>query len=300
MATEQTRARLTGTGGHLRGSEGTTTASTDAAPYSPRIAVTWADTAPSHEAWFHAELDALTRSAAAAVERAGGTVTVLDAADPLLAAALLDPGAAWDGLLVMGGGDVDPVLYDGDPGHPAISGVDANADAFEASAILQALETGRPVLGICRGLQIINVALGGSLHEDLDRGEALGADGIHRNHADPTGPMVLHGVAIEPGTRLAEALGATATVVSGHHQAAARVAPGLRVAATAPDGVIEALESADPARWLVAMQWHPEDPQTDPAQLDAVMRAFVAACREAGSAMAPSTTPQQTQEVTTR
>ncbi|WP_422934421.1 gamma-glutamyl-gamma-aminobutyrate hydrolase family protein [Sinomonas sp. P47F7] len=283
----------------------TTTAPRDAAPNSPRIAVTWADTAPSHEAWFHAELEALTRGAAAAVERAGGTVTVLDAADPLLAATLLAADAAWDGLLVMGGGDVDPVLYDGDPGHPAISGVDANADAFEASAILQALETGRPVLGICRGLQIINVALGGSLHEDLDclegvGAENLGAEGIHRNHADPTGPMVLHGVAIEPGTRLAEALGATATVVSGHHQAAARVAPGLRVAATAPDGVIEALESADPARWLVAVQWHPEDPQTDPAQLDAVMSAFVAACREAGSPMAPSAAQQQTQEVTTR
>lgn len=268
MATEQTRAQSTSPLGAGLGPD------TGGAPSSPRIAVTWADTAPSHEAWFHAELDALTTSAVAAVERAGGAAVVLDAADRLHAGALLSPLAEWDGLLVMGGGDVDPVLYDGDPDHPTVSGVDENADAFEASAVVQALETGRPVLGICRGLQVINVALGGSLHEDL------GADGIHRNHADPTGPMVLHEVTIEPGTRLAAALGSSVAVVSGHHQAAARVGAGLRVAATAPDGVIEALEAEDPARWLVAVQWHPEDPQTEPAQLDAIMRTFVAACRE--------------------
>ena len=259
-------------------------------PGAPRIAVTWAATAPSHEAWFHAELDALTHGGAAAVERAGGIAVVLDAADPTLAGVLLDPDTAWDGLLVMGGGDVDPVLYDGDPGDPTISGVDAAADAFEASAVVQALATGRPVLGICRGLQIINVALGGSLHQDL------GSEGIHRNYADHTGPMVLHGVAIEPGTRLGSVLGPAATVVSGHHQAAARIGAGLRAAATAADGVVEALEAEDPARWLVAVQWHPEDPQTEPGQLEAIVGAFVDACRErAGVAEEQNQDQTQTQ-----
>ncbi|MEA5455661.1 gamma-glutamyl-gamma-aminobutyrate hydrolase family protein [Sinomonas sp. JGH33] len=264
----------------------TTTPASSERP-SPRIAVTWADTAPSHEDWFHAELDALTRSAAAAVERAGGTAVVLDASDPELAGVLLGDELEWDGLLVMGGGDVDPVLYDGDPYVPAIEGVDAQADAFEASAIVQAVATGRPVLGICRGLQIINVALGGSLHEDLGTPE-LGAT-AHRNHGDPGGLMVLHEVEIAPGSRLAEALGERATVVSGHHQAAARIAPGLRVTATAPDGIAEALEAADPSDWLVAVQWHPEEAQTEPGQLEAILGAFVAACRARAEAAAQPT-----------
>ncbi|WP_052207085.1 gamma-glutamyl-gamma-aminobutyrate hydrolase family protein [Sinomonas humi] len=240
---------------------------------SPRVAVTWPGSAPAYPDWFHAELDGLTRSAAAAVERAGGIAVVLDAADPNLAGVLLGD-EAWDGLLVMGGGDVDPVLYDGDPHHPTVSDVDPTADAFEASAVVHARATGRPVLGICRGLQIVNVALGGSLHEDLP------FEGTpHRNYADPSGPMVLHDVAIEPGSRLAAIVGTSAAVPSGHHQAAARVADGLRVTAQAPDGVIEALEAEDPKEWLVAVQWHPEDAQGDAAQLDAIMRAFVEACR---------------------
>lgn len=241
---------------------------------SPRIAVTWPGSAPAYADWFRAELDRLTRSAAAAAERAGGAAVVLDAADPSLAGVLLRDDD-WDGLLVMGGGDVDPMLYDGNPDHPTVSDVDPTADAFEASAVVRARATGRPVLGICRGLQIINVALGGSLHEDL--GQSRGTP--HRNYADPSGPMVLHEVAIEPGSRLARILGDAATVVSGHHQAAARVARGLRVTATAPDGVVEALEAEDPGEWLVAVQWHPEDAQGDQPQLDAIMAAFVEACR---------------------
>jgi putative glutamine amidotransferase len=249
---------------------------------APRIAITWPGSAPAYAEWFRAELDGLTRTAAAAVERAGGTAVILDAADPRLAGALLREGLEWDGLLVMGGGDVDPVLYDGDPAHPAVSDVDPTADAFEASAVVRALDTGRPVLGICRGLQIINVALGGSLQEDL------GSDTQHRNHGDPAGPMVLHEVALEPGTRLAQLLGSTTRVVSGHHQAARRVAPGLRITATAPDGVVEALEAVDPDVWLLAVQWHPEDPQSDSSQLDAIMNAFVTACRDGAVVQAPA------------
>ncbi|MCH6468811.1 gamma-glutamyl-gamma-aminobutyrate hydrolase family protein [Sinomonas terrae] len=243
----------------------------------PRIAVTWPGSAPAYPEWFHAELDRLTKSAADAVERAGGTAVVFDAADPQLAGALLRDDD-WDGLLVMGGGDVDPLLYDGDPHHPSVSDVDPTADAFEASAVVHARAAGRPVLGICRGLQIINVALGGSLHEDLP------FEGTpHRNYADPSGPMVPHEVTIEPGSRLAAVVGTSATVPSGHHQAAARVADGLRVVAQAPDCVIEALEAEDPGEWIVAVQWHPEDAQGDPEQLEAIMGALVEACRQKGT-----------------
>jgi putative glutamine amidotransferase len=99
--------------------------------------------------------------------------------------------------------------------------------------------------------------------------------------------MVLHEVQIDPGTRLFALLGAHATVVSGHHQAAARLGQGLRRSACAPDGVVEALESDDPAVWVVAVQWHPEDAQTEaaaPGQLEAVLGPFVQACRERAAA----------------
>lgn len=257
---------------------------------SPRIAVTWPGSAPVYADWFHSELARLTKRAAEAVERSGGIAVVLDAADPGLSGILLRE-EGWDGLLLMGGGDVDPVLYDGNPDHPMVLDVDATADAFEASAVVRARATGRPVLGICRGLQIVNVALGGSLHEDL--GPPRGTP--HRNYADPSGPMVLHEVAIEPGSRLAGILGSTATVASGHHQAAARIAQGLRVTASAPDGVVEALESDDSEEWLVAVQWHPEDPQGDQAQLDALVGAFVEACR-AGALARVNSTGQAQQE----
>ncbi|MDQ0260111.1 gamma-glutamyl-gamma-aminobutyrate hydrolase family protein [Sinomonas atrocyanea] len=246
---------------------------------APRVAVTWADSAPSHEPWFHAELAGLTASAAAALEAAGARAVVLDAAAGALPAA-----EDFDGVVVMGGGDVDPALYGGDAAHPTIDGVDRAADAAEAHLVRGALAAARPVLGICRGLQLVNVVLGGSLHEDLPRTTVDGAPGMHLNQADPTGPMVLHDVAIEPGTRLAGVLGDRARVVSGHHQAAAVLGAGLRVSATASDGVIEAVEAADPDVWLVAVQWHPEDPQTvraAPGQLEAIMGAFVAACRDA-------------------
>lgn len=251
---------------------------------APRIAVTWADTAPSHEPWFHAELAGLTASAAGALGAAGAHAVVLDAATGALPAA-----EDFDGVVVMGGGDVDPALYGGDAAHPSIDGVDRAADDAEARLVREALAAARPVLGICRGLQLVNVVLGGSLHKDLPRTAPGGVPGMHLNHADPTGPMVLHDVAIEPGTRLAGMLGERARVVSGHHQAAARLGAGLRAAATAPDGVVEALEAADPETWLVAVQWHPEDPQTAgaaPGQLEAIMGAFVAACRETARARA--------------
>ncbi|MDP9885941.1 putative glutamine amidotransferase [Sinomonas atrocyanea] len=248
---------------------------------APRIAVTWADTAPSHEPWFHTELAGLTASAAAALGAAGAHAVVLDAATGRLPAA-----EDFDGVVVMGGGDVDPALYGGDGAHPTIDAVDRAADDAETRLVRGALADARPVLGICRGLQLVNVALGGTLHEDLPGTAAGGVPGMHRNHADPTGPMVLHDVEIEPGTRLAGMLGDRARVVSGHHQAAAVLGEGLRVAATAPDGVIEAIEATDPEVWLVAVQWHPEDPQTAgaaPGQLEAIMGTFAAACREAAA-----------------
>ncbi|GHG50956.1 hypothetical protein GCM10012320_20060 [Sinomonas cellulolyticus] len=247
----------------------------------PRIAVTWADSAASHTAAFHEELAVLTANAAAGLEAAGASAVVLDSA-----AAELPRAEEFDGVLVMGGGDVDPALYGGDTAHPSIDGVDRGADDAEVRLVRGALAARLPVLGICRGLQLVNVALGGTLIEDL------GPTGMHDDHDAPAGPMPLHDAVIAPGTLLASALGGAGTVrvVSGHHQAAGRIGEGLRVSAEAPDGVVEAIESTDPGVWLLAVQWHPEDAQTRtaaPGQLEAILGAFVTAAGERAESRTP-------------
>ena len=246
-------------------------------PRTPRIAVTFAGSAASHEPWFHAKVNRLAAAAAAGLRLVGAEPVMLDAADPGTAETF-GPGLAEevDGVLVMGGGDVDPELYGGEATHPTIASVDRGADDAEARLVRAALDAGRPVLGICRGLQLVNVVRGGTLHEHL-------GTGIHRNDADRQGPMFQHDVEISPGTRLHAVLGPELRVVSGHHQAVNRLGEGLRVSAVAPDGVVEAIETTDPSEWLVGIQWHPEDGQTEqasPGQLAAIFGAFAAACRQ--------------------
>ncbi|WP_077490961.1 gamma-glutamyl-gamma-aminobutyrate hydrolase family protein [Sinomonas mesophila] len=244
---------------------------------TPRIAVTYAGSAASHEPWFHRKVNRLAAAAAEGLHAVGADTVMLDAADPGTAQAF-GPGLAEevDGVLVMGGGDVDPELYGGDTSNPTVAAVDRGADDAEARLVRAALAAGRPVLGICRGLQLVNVVRGGTLHEHL-------GTGMHRNDADRQGPMFQHDVEIEPGTRLFEVLGPEARVVSGHHQAVKRLGEGLRVSAVAPDGVVEAIETTDPSEWLVGIQWHPEDGQTEqasPGQLGAIFGAFADACRQ--------------------
>jgi putative glutamine amidotransferase len=177
---------------------------------------------------------------------------------PVIVAPILDPGRAADvldhvrGLVLTGGEDVDPARYRAAP-HPKLGAVDPARDAVELALIARAYEQGLPILAICRGIQLLNVALGGTLYQDLpsERPSAI-------QHA---GPNARHPLRVESGTRAYGAVGATAIAVNSRHHGAIRdLAPGLRATAWASDDLIEGVESTNGARpWTLAVQWHPED-----------------------------------------
>jgi putative glutamine amidotransferase len=192
-----------------------------------------------------------------------------------------EPGPVDFDALVLGGGvDVNPSLY----GAETLSGggveVDDERDAIDFALLEEALREKRPVLGICRGLQVINVALGGTLVQDLpiERPSPV----VHQNPEDPPEKTRRdHTVTVAPGTRLAAIAGAGELAVnSRHHQAIAKLAPGLEISATAEDGVPEAVES-DRDGWLVAVQWHPENLAGDPAAAGLFAEFVAAAARRA-------------------
>ena len=197
------------------------------------------------------------------VQRAGGQEVIVepvgwseDEAGELL--------ARCDGLLLIGGGDIAPEAF-GELRQPEVYGVNAERDAGELALVRAALAMGVPTLAICRGVQVLNVALGGTLDQHISGRPDLGEHGVP---GDPAGARS-HNVSIELDSRLGIALGeATACCSCHHHQAVARVGSGLRVVARAADGVIEALEPADRAApWVLGVQWHPEDTAgTDPVQ----------------------------------
>jgi len=176
-----------------------------------------------------------------------------------------------DGVFLPGGGDVDPKLYGGDPNLTML--VHRLRDDFEIALIQVARQRGLPVLGICRGCQIINVALGGTVR-NLRKEQAL----IDRH-------LILksHSVELDPASNLAQTLGVThlAKVVSLHGNAVAEPAPGVRIAATGPCSIVEAIEadSAGQAGWIVGIQWHPEMMLDDQVQ-NKVYKALVDRARE--------------------
>jgi putative glutamine amidotransferase len=213
-----------------------------------------------------------------------------------------DAPEALDGVVLPGGGDVDPRLYGEEPG-PTLYDVNAAQDRLDIAVARRALDAGTPVLGICRGHQLLNVLYGGTLVQDMTPGTVP-----HRQvPAAANRPWVWHEVSITPGSKVAKmyaavadpeavgtasgdvgeaAAGDTAAVdvravevkiASGHHQAVDRVAPGLLVTAVADDGTVEALE--DPDRWVASVQWHPEALELTEEQRLAPFRVFVEACR---------------------
>lgn len=158
-----------------------------------------------------------------------------------------------DGLILSGGGDVDP-FYFGEEPLPGCGEVDPRRDAFELELARGALRRRLPILGICRGLQVLNIAAGGDIYQDIYRQ----VPGCLKHRQDAPRWAATHGVEVREGTRLARLLGTgSLRVNSFHHQAVRRVAPGLVVAACAPDGLIEALEGAGPD-FVLGVQWHPE------------------------------------------
>ena len=204
-----------------------------------------------------------------AVVKAGGVPLLLPPVQTDLALML----ESLDGLLLIGGGDIDPVCYNGSS-HPAVYGVDTERDHFELSLVKVALETELPMLGLCRGLQIMMVATGGDIvpHLPDEYGEAI-------SHRAAKGlPQSKHLVELQPGSKLANAMGATAvTVVSLHHQCVRTVPLGWRVTGWAPDGLIEALEH-EHHPFAIAVQWHPELSQDDPDHQN-LFHAFIEAAR---------------------
>jgi len=178
--------------------------------------------------------------------------------------------AGLQGLLLSGGTDLNPTRYGGTP-HPGNDTPDDARDELETGLLAEALAAGLPVLAICRGMQLFNVAHGGTLIPHLENSE------VHRvRDNDPALPV--HQILVEPGTRLAAILGEGAHAVnSRHHQAVERVGAGLRVTARSiPDGVIEALERSD-RPFALAVQWHPEDQARRDATQKKLFEAFAGA-----------------------
>lgn len=184
-----------------------------------------------------------------------------------------------DGVLLAGGEDIDPACY-GAPRHPKLGDPDPLQDDVEIALTRWALRDGKPVLAICRGIQLLNVALGGTLYQDIPS-EIEGA--LNHNESTDRQDMahLAHPIVIERDSRLADLLGATGALVNTlHHQALRDVAPALRVTARAPDGIVEAVEAMSPG-WVVGVQCHPEMlwNSADP-RWARVFQAFVGAAGE--------------------
>lgn len=225
--------------------------------------------------------------------------------EPVLLAAPGEPLEALDGVVLPGGGDLDPRLYGEEPGA-ACYDVSHAQDELDLAIARRSIDAGLPVLGVCRGHQLLNVLYGGTLTQDMDPGTVA-----HRE-AEPVhgaGPWAWHEVAVQGGSKVAGLYGGgfgiggggtsdhgigggdgdggtsdhgtsqavTVKIASGHHQAVARVADGLVVTAVAGDGTVEALE--DPDRWVASVQWHPEALELPAEERLAPFRAFVEVCR---------------------
>jgi putative glutamine amidotransferase len=199
--------------------------------------------------WSHWDDEAvlLPRRYVDTVARAGGLPVLLPP---------IDGGAAilprLDGLVLSGGGDVDPARYGAAP-HPAAGPFSAARDGAELELCQRAIAMGLPLLCICRGLQVLNVALGGSLHQHLP--DLVG----DQSHSPELGGYPTHKVSVAPATQLAAILGRSeAAVPTHHHQAIDRLGADLVATAWTDDGVIEAVEFARAAPFMIAVQWHPE------------------------------------------
>ena len=216
------------------------------------------------------------------VYRAGGLPVLIapprDEADPEEALQILD---RIDGLLIPGGVDVASASY-GEAPHPALGRVNPDLDALEVPLIQAALRRETPLLAICRGIQALNVAAGGTLYQDLPA-QAPGA--IQHRQAAPRW-HASHTVTVGADSRLGRILGGEqAAVNSFHHQAVKKVAPGFVATAAAPDGIIEAIENPD-LPFAVGVQWHPEGMwQRHPVMLE-LFTALVAAATPAAAARA--------------
>ncbi|MEA2398025.1 MAG: putative glutamine amidotransferase [Thermoleophilaceae bacterium] len=212
-----------------------------------------------------------------ALAGAGAAPVVMSPLDVEMVPSLL---AGLSGVCLSGGPDIDPELYGG-PRHPQLGPTHPDIDRFERAVVHEAERLGMPLLAICRGTQMLNVAHDGDLRQHLpeDPGEA-----VRHRRADPQqpGPVAMHEVRIAPDSILGRALGAERLEVNSyHHQAPGRIGNGLRAVAWAPDGVVEGLERPD-RDFVVGVQWHAEA-MTDRPEQRALFAAFVQAARDYAS-----------------
>jgi putative glutamine amidotransferase len=184
------------------------------------------------------------------------------------AAAILD---SVDGLVLTGGGDIDPASY-GEKRHEKVRSVNVARDTTEIALVEGARARRTPVLAICRGIQILNVALGGTLVQDIP--SQIGTTVAHDE--DTPRDLRSHEISIASGSLIAQAVGTTRCAVNSfHHQSIKDVAEGMRVTANSPDGVIEGVESTADDWWVLAVQWHPEEMMHSPEPWDrGLFRAF--------------------------
>ena len=219
-----------------------------------------------HSAGVHRQNDTYIN----AINKAGGIPILL----PCLKseADILQHLSIIDGLIVSGGPDADPIYFGEEP-HPALGNIHPTMDAYEIPLIQEALKRNMPLLGICRGEQMLNIAAGGTLIQDIPA--SVKSPLKHRQ--DAPRHYMTHSAIVVEGTKLAQILGAgTLRVNSFHHQSVRDVPSGFVISASAPDGIIEAIESVEHA-FALGLQWHPEGMWNVEENYDALFNAFVGA-----------------------
>jgi putative glutamine amidotransferase len=228
---------------------------------APRVgATTYGE--PARWGEWNEPADLLPSSYSSAVQNAGAVALLLPSGPAEHAAVALD---GLHGVMVTGGPDVDPARYGADR-HPKTGGARAERDEWELAVVRAALERDLPLLAICRGLQVLNVALGGTLIQHLP--DVVGSD----VHSPVVGEHGRHEVRVDPGSRLGVVIGARTEIATHHHQAVDRLGDGLVACGWADDGTVEAVEL--PGRtWTFGVQWHPEAHDGDK-----LFAAFVEAC----------------------
>lgn len=241
--------------------------------YAPLIGITTSHLSPAKRRWsYHAS----PVGYADAIVEAGGLPVLIPVGIPV--EALRQIYERVDGVLLAGGVDVNPSRY-GAVAHPATQEPDDLRDENEITLACWAAEENQPILGICRGHQVLNIALGGTLIQDVP--SLLGTPVKHDVDNNQPGGNYIHTVELEPASRLASIFGKTAlTVNSMHHQSLERPGPGVAITGHSPDGVVEATEVPD-KHFVLSVQWHPEEMiYEDDVNMKRLFKAFVDAARE--------------------
>lgn len=207
-----------------------------------------------------------------AIEHADGTPVLLPMVQNDICIA--DFLSLVDGLLLSGGVDVDPFLYGEEP-RPAMGKIDVSKDSVEMSLIPRALEMDLPILGICRGIQMLNVAAGGTLYQDI----SMSSDAVLKHRQDAPGSYATHIIHVQEGSRLLDILEQSAIRVNSfHHQAVKKAAPGFMISAVSRDGIVEGIESTHHS-FAIGVQFHPELMWQNNPSISSLFVAFVRAAR---------------------